>query len=140
MAFSCAITIYDFTMYILAGMLVLGFFCNLAVHHVSEKRYMSDAEVEAMQAREGDFEDIPMRASRVIGRGSIFRPGAILAWAIVMGPACLGCLDHPAESSDLVPLSRYNGCSRLRAVLPALAVFSRGDFAGGRFVEGLLRC
>jgi MFS family permease len=78
--------IYDFTMYILAGMLVLGFFCNLLVHHVSEKRYMSDEEVEAMQAKDAELDDIPMRASRVIGRGAFLRPGVLLAWTVVMVP------------------------------------------------------
>jgi MFS family permease len=81
--------IYDFTLYILAGMLVLGFFCNLAVHHVSEKRYMSDAEVEAMQAKDED-EEGPYRGSRVIGRGAILRPSAIFAWLLVGAPLAWG--------------------------------------------------
>ena len=79
--------IYDFTLYILAGMLVVGFFANLAVHHVSEKRYMSDAEVKAMQSRD---EEPAYRGSRVIGRGRLLTPGAVLAWLIVGVPLAWG--------------------------------------------------
>ena len=79
--------IYDFTMYILAGMLVVGFFANLAVHHVSEKRYMSNAEVEAMMARD---EEHIYHGSRVIRRGTLLAPGAIFAWLLVGIPLAWG--------------------------------------------------
>ncbi len=38
---------YNTTMYILAGLLVIGFFANLAVRPVAERYYMTDAELEA---------------------------------------------------------------------------------------------
>jgi MFS family permease len=79
--------IYDFTMYILAGMLVVGFFCNLAVHRVSEKRYMSDDDVAAMQ---GGKSGAVNGGSYGIGRGAILRPRALLAWAIVGVPLAWG--------------------------------------------------
>ena len=34
--------VYNVTMYVLAGLLVIGFFCNLAVRPVSEHHYMTD--------------------------------------------------------------------------------------------------
>jgi MFS family permease len=37
---------YNVTMYLLAGLLVLGFFCNLAVRPVADHHYMSEAELE----------------------------------------------------------------------------------------------
>jgi MFS family permease len=37
---------YNVTMYVLAGLLVAGFFCNLAVRPVADRYYMSDAELE----------------------------------------------------------------------------------------------
>jgi MFS family permease len=37
---------YNTTMYILAGMLVLGFLCNLLVRPVAEKYYMTEEEIE----------------------------------------------------------------------------------------------
>ena len=79
--------IYDFTMYILAGILVVGFFANLAVHHVSEKRYMSNEEVEAMIARD---EEPAYHGSRVIGGGALLTPGAIFAWLLVGIPLAWG--------------------------------------------------
>jgi MFS family permease len=36
---------YNVTMYLMAGLLVIGFFCNLAVRPVAEAHYMSDAEL-----------------------------------------------------------------------------------------------
>ncbi len=80
--------IYDFTLYILAGLLVVGFFANLAVHHVSEKRYMSNAEVEALTAR--DEEEHSYHGSRVIGRGKMLTPLAIFAWLLVGIPLAWG--------------------------------------------------
>jgi MFS family permease len=38
---------YNVTMYILAGLLILGFLCNLGVRPVAERHYMSQAEVDA---------------------------------------------------------------------------------------------
>ena len=38
---------YNTTMYILAGLLVVGFFCNLAVRPVAERHYMSESELAA---------------------------------------------------------------------------------------------
>ena len=41
---------YNVTMYLLAALLVVGFFCNLAVRPVAERYYMSDAELERERA------------------------------------------------------------------------------------------
>jgi MFS family permease len=50
-----AASAYNTTMYILAGMLVVGFFANLAVKPVAEGRYMTDAQLaeERRLAHEG---------------------------------------------------------------------------------------
>jgi len=37
---------YNVTMYVLAGLLVAGFFCNLAVRPVAERWYMTEADLE----------------------------------------------------------------------------------------------
>jgi hypothetical protein len=37
---------YNVTMYVLAGLLVAGFLCNLAVRPVAGRYYMSDAELD----------------------------------------------------------------------------------------------
>ncbi|HXI99834.1 MAG TPA: OFA family MFS transporter [Micropepsaceae bacterium] len=41
--------VYDVTLYILAGFLMVGFICNAAVKPLSQKWFMSDAEVAALQ-------------------------------------------------------------------------------------------
>ena len=41
---------YDITLYILAGLLVLGFICNLLVRPVADKYFMTDAQLAAEQA------------------------------------------------------------------------------------------
>jgi MFS family permease len=41
---------YDITLYILAGLLVLGFICNMLVRPVADKYFMTDAELAAEQA------------------------------------------------------------------------------------------
>jgi MFS family permease len=41
---------YNVTMYILAGLLVVGFLCNLAVRPVAEKHYMSEEQLKAEEA------------------------------------------------------------------------------------------
>jgi hypothetical protein len=38
---------YDFTMYLMAGLLVVGFLSNFSVRPVAERHFMSDAELEA---------------------------------------------------------------------------------------------
>ena len=43
--------VYDVTMYILAGMLVAGFICNLLVKPLSDKWFMKPEEVAALQAK-----------------------------------------------------------------------------------------
>ena len=38
---------YNTTMYILAGLLVVGFLCNLLVRPVAERHFMTDSELAA---------------------------------------------------------------------------------------------
>jgi MFS family permease len=40
---------YNFTMYVLAGLLVIGFVCNLALRPVADRYYMSDTELASEQ-------------------------------------------------------------------------------------------
>jgi hypothetical protein len=42
---------YNVTMYIMAGLLVLGFFVNRALTSVDDDRYMDDSSPEAQRAR-----------------------------------------------------------------------------------------
>lgn len=75
--------VYDFTMYILAGLLVLGFLCNLAIRPVSARWHMkhdASAPTEEEQAFSAVSSD-----SGGIGRGGASF-GALLAWLAVSIP------------------------------------------------------
>jgi len=80
--------VYDFTMYILAGMLVLGLLANMLVRPLSAKWYMSDEEVTALQARNAATQTMAA-GSFGIGKGG-FSAQALIAWAIVGIPILWG--------------------------------------------------
>ncbi|SEB35381.1 Nitrate/nitrite transporter NarK [Nitratireductor aquibiodomus] len=80
--------VYDFTMYILAGMLLLGLICNMLVKPLSDKWYMSDEEVAKLQAKSAAADAGPT-GSFGIGRGG-FDGKALAAWAIVGIPILWG--------------------------------------------------
>ncbi len=81
--------VYDFTMYILAGMLVLGLLANLLVRPVAAKWYMSEAEVAALQAKSAQAGATVAAGSYGIGRGGLDARAA-LAWAAVGIPILWG--------------------------------------------------
>ncbi|EKF19577.1 OFA family MFS transporter [Nitratireductor pacificus] len=80
--------VYDFTMYILAGMLVLGLICNMLVKPLADKWYMSDEEVAALQAKSAAADSGPT-GSFGIGKGG-FDGKALAAWAVVGIPILWG--------------------------------------------------
>lgn len=80
---------YTVTMYILAGLLVVGFVCNWLVKSVAEQHYMTDEELkEEKQFADNthlhahDFEDIAVEASH--------SKTVLLAWAVVGIPLLWG--------------------------------------------------
>jgi MFS family permease len=80
--------VYDFTMYILSGLLVLGFLCNMFVRPLAVRWFMSERELAAMhvgaQSAAGE-----VRGSFGIGRGRMDMPAA-LAWLAVGLPILWG--------------------------------------------------
>ncbi|MEO9341217.1 OFA family MFS transporter [Mesorhizobium sp. SB112] len=80
--------VYDFTMYILAGMLVLGLIANSFVKPLSDKWYMSDEEVAALQAKTATAQAGPT-GSFGIGTGGLDTKAA-LAWLAVGVPILWG--------------------------------------------------
>jgi len=79
--------VYDFTMYILAGLLVAGFICNLAIRPVSERWHMKKEDIKALEADKAHAGG-PM-GSFGIGRGGLSF-GALLAWLAVGIPLSWG--------------------------------------------------
>ncbi|MDP9108963.1 MAG: OFA family MFS transporter [Pseudomonadota bacterium] len=83
--------VYDVTMYILAGMLVLGFICNLLVRPVAEKDFMTEAQL----AEERRLASDRVAANTVGGAsyddGTVSSPIMVaLAWAAVGIPLAIG--------------------------------------------------
>lgn len=80
--------LYDLTMYILAGMLAIGFLCNMAIKPVHEKLYMSDKEVAEHQAKTHAVV-AGATSSYGIGRGGL-DVKAFLAWTVIALPIAWG--------------------------------------------------
>ena len=80
--------LYTGTMYILAGMLVLGLIANALVRPLPDKWFMSDAEVASLQAKSAAANAGPT-GSFGIGKGG-FDAKAALAWAVVGIPLLWG--------------------------------------------------
>ncbi|MGP9814386.1 OFA family MFS transporter [Rhodopseudomonas sp. NSM] len=79
--------VYDFTMYILAGMLVVGLICNAMVKPLADKWFMKPEEVAALQAR-GAAANIE-GGSYGIGKGGLDARAAAF-WAFVGIPLAWG--------------------------------------------------
>jgi MFS family permease len=79
--------VYDVTMYVLAGMLVIGFICNMMIRPVDSSRWMKDEEVAALQAK---FQ----AATATVGSMDIGRwrldATSVLAWLAVGIPIAWG--------------------------------------------------
>jgi MFS family permease len=79
--------LYDFTMYILCGMLIIGLICNFLVKPVDSKWYMSADEVAKLQAASATGP--ASSGSFGIGKGGIDLP-AIIFWCFVGIPLAWG--------------------------------------------------
>lgn len=80
---------YDMTLYILAGLLVLGFICNMLVRPVADKHFMSDAELAAERALSHDKGADGTRSLQWhAAPGSL--PLVLIAWAVVVVPLAWG--------------------------------------------------
>jgi MFS family permease len=84
-------SVYDTTMYILAGLLLVGFICNWLVRSVAEKHYMTHAQLGAERklAHEAPGSDTPGSTMAHIGAGS-HRGWVLVAWLFVGIPLAWG--------------------------------------------------
>jgi MFS family permease len=79
--------LYNSTMYVLCGMLVIGLICNYLVKPVDPKWYMSSEQVAALQAASARGQ--ATSGSFGIGKGGLDAQAAIF-WAFVGIPLCWG--------------------------------------------------
>jgi MFS family permease len=80
--------VYDVTLYILSGMLVLGLICNLLVRPLKEKWFMKPEEVAALQAK-GASATATQSGSFGIGKGGLSFSSALF-WLFVGIPLAWG--------------------------------------------------
>ena len=80
-------SVYDFTMYILAGMLVLGLVCNVLVRPLADHWFMKPEEVAKLQAQGGAV--ATPGGSYGIGKGGLDAKAALF-WAFVGIPLAWG--------------------------------------------------
>ncbi|MDB5657142.1 MAG: putative oxalate/formate Major Facilitator Superfamily antiporter, partial [Tardiphaga sp.] len=80
--------VYDFTMYILAGMLVLGLICNFLVRPLAAHWFMKPEEVALLQAKGAEAANVG-GGSYGIGKGG-FDAKAAAFWAFVGIPLIWG--------------------------------------------------
>jgi MFS family permease len=77
-------SVYDVTLYLLAGLLVIGLIANLLVRPVPHRWFMSPEAIAAAQGHD-DVPPVPQPA-----RVAALTPAAVLAWAIVGVPILWG--------------------------------------------------
>ena len=81
--------VYDRTMLILAGMLVLGLIANMMIRPVADKWFLSDDEMAKIQARYAKAHAHDPSGSFGIGRGGLDASTA-LAWTLIGLPIAWG--------------------------------------------------
>ena len=81
--------LYDYTLYILAGMLVVGLICNFVIKPVAAKWYISAEEVAKLQAASAESDAAIPHGSFGIGKGGLDRQAAAF-WAFVGIPLAWG--------------------------------------------------
>jgi MFS family permease len=82
-------SVYDFTMYILAGMLVLGFVCNLLIKPLADRWFMKPEEVAILQAQGRTGAAATSTGSFGIEKGGLDAKAAVF-WAFVGIPLAWG--------------------------------------------------
>ncbi|MBS0321788.1 MAG: OFA family MFS transporter [Proteobacteria bacterium] len=91
--------VYDRTLYILAGLLLIGFICNAMIKPVAEQHYMNDEELEAERALARSRTVVATDAQKA-ARGA-FGIGGVLAWLAVGIPFLIGVWIALAKAAAL---------------------------------------
>jgi MFS family permease len=81
--------LYDFTSYVLCGMLIIGLICNFLIKPVNPKWYMSQEEVARLQAASAKGAADTPAGSFGIGKGGLDWQAAVF-WAFVGIPLAWG--------------------------------------------------
>ncbi|MCU6497317.1 OFA family MFS transporter [Rugamonas sp. A1-17] len=81
---------YDITMYVLAGLLVLGLLCNLMVRPVADKHFMTEAEL-AVEKKLAHERDAAASSGTAVVSNGVTSPAAVaFGWLAVGIPLAIG--------------------------------------------------
>jgi MFS family permease len=81
---------YDFTMYVLAGLLLVGLVCNLLVRPIADKHFMTDAELAA-EKKLAHERDAAASTGAAVAAGGTTSPIAVaFGWLAVGIPMAIG--------------------------------------------------
>ncbi|MYM86303.1 MFS transporter [Rugamonas sp. FT82W] len=81
---------YDITMYVLAGLLVLGLLCNLMVRPVADKHFMTEAELAA-EKKLAHERDAAASSGTAVASNGVTSPVAVaFGWLAVGIPLAIG--------------------------------------------------
>ena len=81
---------YDVTMYVLAGLLVLGFLCNLMVRPIADKYFMTAPQLAAEKQLAHDRDSISASSGAIVATGATSPAVTAFAWAAVGIPLAIG--------------------------------------------------
>ena len=90
--------LYDYTLYILAGMLIVGLICNHLIRPVDPKWYMSAEDVAKLQA--ASAKSTASTGSHGIGFGGLDAKAALF-WAFVGIPLAWGVWITPVSAAKI---------------------------------------
>ena len=82
--------VYNQTLYILAGMLMVGFLCNLMVRPLADKWFMTEAELAEEKRLAHDKAAASEGSATVTAQGAVSPAVLVLAWAAVGLPLAWG--------------------------------------------------
>jgi hypothetical protein len=82
--------VYNQTLYILAGMLVVGLVCNLMVRPLADKWFMTEAELAEEKRLAHDQAAASEGGATVSAQGAVSPTVLVLAWAAVGLPLAWG--------------------------------------------------
>jgi MFS family permease len=81
---------YDITMYVLAGLLVVGLICNLLVRPIADKHFMTDAELAAEKKLAHERDAAASTGAAVSANGKTSTLTVIFGWLAVGIPLAIG--------------------------------------------------
>jgi hypothetical protein len=92
---------YNITMYVLAGLLLVGLICNLLVRPVAEKHFMTEEQLQAEQTRVFDVPMVPGHKAGAVQAKQSSPVVLLVAWLLVGIPLAWGVWNTVVKAAGL---------------------------------------